>query len=101
LILDVSHSFVVFGDDGTLSTEPVDGADLVPIKATEAAAYYASCTWSSDCEWYFVVVTDGIALLNIDGTGYFCRKRSAEFIRLFVEAPKRRRGRPRCPVQRE
>lgn len=90
LYLDVPECFVVFNDDPALPFDQVDASDLRPVRVKGEEAR-ASAVWSSFCQWYFVIEAAGIYLLNIDGTGWFCRKRSAEFIRLFVEAPKARR----------
>lgn len=90
LYLDIPECFIVFNDDPRLPVDPVDASDLTPVKV-EGERDRASVVWSSFCQWYFVIEEAGIYLLNIDGTGWFCRKRSAEFIRLFVEAPKARR----------
>lgn len=88
LMLDVGRPFIVFNDDPDLPFDHVGGQDLHPISGVEGCEFFASCAWSSDCEWYFVVTPGGIALLNIDGSGWFCSKRSADFIRLFLEAPR-------------
>lgn len=87
--LDIPHSFIVFNDDDALPFDPVAPEDLMPAQAS-AASPLASMAWSCDIEWYFVIVPDGIYLFHIDGSGWFCRKRSACFIGMFVESPKAR-----------
>ncbi len=80
----------VFGDDGTLTMEPVTAEDLVQIAVTVPPSR-ASAVWSSGLEWYFEVTPGGIALLNIFRvSGWFCKKRSARFIEMFLDAPGRR-----------
>lgn len=95
LYLDVPECFVVFNDDPALPFDPVEASDLEPVKVVRGGKLdlLASMTWSSFCRWYFVVVENGIFLFHIDGDGWFCRKRSASFIELFLNAPKRRRRR--------
>jgi hypothetical protein len=90
----------VFGDDGTLTLEPVTASDLVQIAVTVPPSR-ASVVWSSGLEWYFEITVEGIALLNIFRTsGWLCRKRSARFIEMFLDAPASRRLR-RKPKGRE
>lgn len=85
------RSFVVFHDDGGMSMEPVTAEDLSPVRL-EGGAFYASAAWSSDCQWYFVVMPDGIALLSVaTGSGWYCKKKSAMFIDLFLRAPSHRK----------
>lgn len=80
---------VVFGDDGTLTMELVTGADLEEIEITIRPPR-ASVVWSCGLEWYFEVTAEGIALLNVFRTsGWQCRKRSARFIEMFLDAPAR------------
>jgi hypothetical protein len=88
--LDVPACFIVFNDDPSLPDDPILDEDLTPIVVPPGGPF-ASMAWSSDCEWYFVVQPDSILLLHVDGDGWRCTRRSAGFIRLFVEAPKPRR----------
>jgi hypothetical protein len=88
--LDVPACFIVFNDDPDLPDDAISPEDLTPITVPPGGPF-ASMAWSSDCEWYFVVLPDSILLLHVDGDGFRCSKRSAGFIRMFVEAPKRRR----------
>lgn len=88
--LDVPACFIVFNDDPDLPNDPICPEDLTAITVAPGGPF-ASMAWSSDCEWYFVVLPDCILLLHVDGDGFRCSKRSAGFIRMFVEAPKRRR----------
>ena len=82
--------FVVF-NDGELSMEEIDTTDLTPCSA-KAGSSFASAAWSCNCSWYFVITDDGIALLNVyTNKGFFCRKKSAKFIELFLEHKKSRR----------
>lgn len=90
LYLDTPECFIVFNDDPALPFDQVGGADLTPVRAAPGNML-ASMAWSADCRWYFVVVEDGIYLFHTDGDGWFCRKRSACFIELFLNAPKGRR----------
>lgn len=95
IALELSRPFVVFNDDDTLTIDPVSSDDLEPIKL-EQGSFYASCAWSSDCKFYFIIMDEGIALLDIYGDGWFCRKRSAMFFKLFIDAPYRP-GRRKAP----
>ena len=88
--LDIPHSFIVFNDDDALPFDAVLPSDIVPARAPSNSPL-ASMAWSSDIDWYFVIVEDGIFLFHVDGNGWFCKKRSATFIGMFVEAPKARR----------
>ena len=88
--LDIPRCFIVFNDDHTLPFDPIAASDLLPVSLAPGNSL-ASMAWSSDVDWFFVVTSAGIFLFHIDGDGWFCRKRSAEFIRMFVEALKRRR----------
>lgn len=88
--LDVPACFIVFNDDPDLPDDAISPEDLTPVIVPPGGPF-ASMAWSSDCEWYFVVLPDSILLLHVDGDGFRCSKRSAGFIRMFVEAPKRRR----------
>lgn len=87
IVLELARPFIVFNDDGTLTMDSVSADDLVPIKL-DHGHFYASCAWSSDCKFYFVIMDEGIALLDLNGDGWLCRKRSAMFFKLFVEAPR-------------
>lgn len=88
--LDVPACFIVFNDDPSLPDEPISPEDVTPVVVPPGGPF-ASMAWSSDCEWYFVVQPDAILLLHVDGDGFRCAKRSAGFMRMFVEAPKKRR----------
>src|SRR5208282_1850111 len=81
-------SFIVFNDQ-ELTMESITDGDLRPVTASDhCAAHLANEAWSSDCEWYFIVLPDGIALVNVyTRTGIFCGKKSAVFIREFLDAP--------------
>ena len=89
MMLDPVRPFLLLNDDGQDSTdEPVAVGDLLPIFVTGPdATRYASWAWSSNVRWYVVVTSTGLALLDLHGKGWFCPKRSSEFIRLFLEAP--------------
>jgi len=85
---------VIF-NDGPLSLESITDADISPIDLSSAPAeisqnlkWCASCAWTSNCDWYFVVTPDGIVLLNVfTCTGMFCKKLSARFIEAFIDTP--------------
>lgn len=74
--------FPIF-NDRELSMEPITPADIVPFERrdSEDMNFAASAAWSSGCRWYFVILPEGIALLNVyDRRGLLCQKHSAEFI---------------------
>lgn len=86
MVPDPHRPFIVFNDDGRLSLEPVGVEDLTPIVASgPLMSFYASAAWSSDVPWIFVVTPTGVALLDQQGRGYHCRRRSADFFRFFLE----------------
>lgn len=75
-------SFPVFNDQ-PLPFDPVTRDDIVPFERSDNADmnFAASATWSSNCEWYFVVLPESVALLNCwTRKGLLCKKRSAAFI---------------------
>lgn len=75
--------FPVFNDHLLTSMEPVTGDDIVPfIRSDNADMNFAtSAAWSSDCEWFFVVLPEGIALWNVySRKGLLCQKISGAFI---------------------
>lgn len=62
--------------------EQIEDTDVVPFvrNDTEAMNYAASCAWSSDCEWYFVILPEGIAFWNVyTPNGLLCAKHSFRF----------------------
>lgn len=80
------RDFVVF-NDGELSMETVEAADLTPVEI-ELGSKFASAAWSCNCSWYFVVMDEGLALFNVySNKGFLCRKKSALFIELYLGAP--------------
>lgn len=88
------RNFVLYnlGLHDTLTADPVDDGDLVPI-SVKAGSKYASETWSCGINWYFMVIPTGIALLSVHtNRGFFCTKRSWRFIELFIEAPPPRKN---------
>ena len=89
IMLDIARPFLVFNDDGTLSDQPVTAADLEPGTFTASGwQFVRDCAWSSNVQWAFVIRPDGIALVTwTSDEGWFCRKRSSDFFRLFLEAP--------------
>jgi len=99
-VLDLARPFIVFNDDGTLTMEPVTGDDLEPIKLCEGS-FGASCAWSSGCQFYFIITDAGIAMLDLNGDGFFCKKRSAMFFDLFLNAPMPKKKRGIRPVRRD
>lgn len=91
-------SFALF-NDVPLSDEPVTIEDLQIVEThgpdMEAAR---AATWSSDADWFFVILNDCIVLGNTKNTsGVICQKKSYRFIEFWDEAltrvhrqPKRR-----------
>ena len=80
--------FPVF-NDRELSMEPITDADVVPFVRSDSLDmnFAASASWSSDCEWYFVVLPEGIALFNVyDRRGLLCTKHSAMFIEASIDS---------------
>jgi hypothetical protein len=93
VVLDLHRPFVVFGDHRGLSFDPIDQEDLIEIKAPddERFRFMASCAWSSGCAFYFLALSNGIALLDLSGHGWLCTKRSVAFIELFLRSPRSKR----------
>lgn len=93
--------FPVFNDRPDLSMDPIEPTDIVPFERSKSAdmEFSASASWSADCDWYFVVLPEGIALFNVyDRRGLLCRRHSAMFIEsclmsgiLSKRAPRRKR----------
>lgn len=76
-------------NDGPLTMEPIEQSDLTAA-TIDPALPYASWAWSSDCRFYFVVGGAWIALFHVAAeAGVICRKKSAEFIRLYLEEPEK------------
>lgn len=76
-------------NDGPLTMESIEQADLAPA-AIDPTLPYASWAWSSDCPFYFVIGDCWIGLFHCHTkTGIICRKKSAEFIRLYLEEPEK------------
>lgn len=43
--------------------------------------FATSATWSANCEWFFVILPEGIALFNVySRNGLLCRKHTGAFI---------------------
>lgn len=87
-IPDVNGKSFVLYNDQELSDEPVTDQDMVYCEATSEEMKKArSEAWSSGCFWFFVVLNEGIALINV-GTnrGVFCRKKSWKFIEAYLDA---------------
>src|SRR4051794_6251615 len=95
---DLSRDFVLYNDQ-SLSDEPLSDNDINPIDLTNAPEeiaqnikWCASSAWSSNCDWYFIIMPTGIALLNVfTHTGMFCSKLSFRFVEAFLDAPWRRK----------
>lgn len=88
------RDFVLYGSGRSelLSDETITGLDIVAMVATDTQENrrHRSEAWSSDVDWYFVVMPTGIALINVaTNRGLFCRKRSWRFIEAFVDLPRR------------
>lgn len=84
---DSLRSFIVF-NDGDLSLEPVTDGDLVEVSVHNNAAMKNSA-WSCAVDWFFVVLDSGILLMSVHSdNAILCRKKSAMFIEMFMEAPK-------------
>lgn len=63
--------------------EAVKDGDVVPFErsASDDMEFAASAAWSSNCEWYFVVLPEGIALFNVyNRHGLLCRRLTGAFI---------------------
>lgn len=86
--LDVPRCFIVFNDTPDLTMEQICDSDIREVRWAAGSNRFADCAWSSDCSWYFIIVEAGIFLFHLDGTGRFCRKRSAKFIEAFLDAPR-------------
>src|ERR1039458_8598385 len=98
----MSHSIYQIGNkrdfvvvnDGDLGSEPIAESDLEPI-AIQPGSPCASMAWSLDCRWYFIFQPNGIVLLNtFTNQGVRCKKRSARFIEMFLDA--KQIGRAAC-----
>lgn len=74
--------FPVFNEQD-LSTEVVRDGDVVPFERSDSEdmQFAASATWSSNCEWYFVILPEGVALFNVyTSHGLLCRRHTGAFI---------------------
>lgn len=74
--------FPVF-NERDLGAEPVERGDVVPFQRSDSAGmrFAASAAWSSNCEWYFVILSEGIALFNVFArTGLLCKRHTSAFI---------------------
>lgn len=74
--------FPIF-NERELTMEAVEGKDIVPFERSTSAdmEFCASATWSANCEWYFIILPEGIALFNVySRAGLLCRKHSGAFI---------------------
>src|SRR5258708_2884883 len=74
--------FPVFNDQ-ELSMEPIHAEDLTGFLRSDTPDmnFAADAAWSSDCEWYFVILPEGIAFFNVfDRRGLLCQRKSAMFI---------------------
>jgi hypothetical protein len=79
------RSFVVFNDQD-LSDDPIRARDI--FECTCDSKHFASMAWSSGCEWYFVIVPEGILLLNVySSRGMLCKIKSRQFIKLYLDNP--------------
>ena len=80
-------SFVLYNDQ-ELSDEPVTDDDMVYCEAISDEMKKArSEAWSSGCFWFFVVLSTGIALINVETShGVFCKKKSRKFIEAYLNA---------------
>jgi hypothetical protein len=89
MIIDTPHNFPIFNDQ-PIGDDPFTAEDLEAVSV--APGFCASATWSSDCEWYFVIGDDSILLANISGRGVRCRVRTSKFFEWFLAAgfPRRR-----------
>lgn len=83
-----SRHFVMFGMPAVPPPDlPLEDGDLELI---EAGVYrpLASLAWSANCPYYFVFEPSGIVLLNtLSGKGWRCKRRSARFLTMFLDAP--------------
>lgn len=80
------ENFVVFNDQ-PLSLEPVADTDIKPIEV-KPGSKCASKAWSCNAVWFFVIRHRDIILINVHTSkGYLCKKKSAMFIKAFIDAP--------------
>lgn len=80
------ENFVVFNDQ-PLTFEPVTDGDIQQIEV-KPGSKCASKAWSCNAVWFFVVRRRDIILVNVHtNKGYRCRKKSAQFIQAFLDAP--------------
>jgi hypothetical protein len=79
------RSFVVFNDQ-PLSDDQIGPGDMV--ECTCKSYELASMAWSSGCNWYFVVLPEGLVLLNVyTSRGLLCKVKSRRFIKLYLDNP--------------
>lgn len=83
--------FPVFNDHLPLSDELIDlDNDVVAFVRSDNKDmnFCSNASWSSDCEWYFVILPDdGIALFNVySRNGLLCCRHSWRFIGFCVES---------------
>jgi hypothetical protein len=85
---ETGKNFIVFNDQ-ELSLEPVGDGDIARVEMSDHCIHHcASEAWSTDCEWFFIVLPQGIALVHVRTlSGFLCRKKSAAFIEAFLNVP--------------
>lgn len=86
------RNFVAYNVDAyPMTEEEVLDSDISMIEykeASESLGRMKSETWSCDCDWFFVVVDNGILLMNVHNNRIImCKKHSHRFIKLFADAP--------------
>lgn len=85
------ENFVVFNDQ-PLTFEPITDEDIKQIQV-KPGSKCASKAWSCNAVWFFVIRHRDIILVNVHtNKGYLCRKKSAQFIQTFLDAPKPKRN---------
>ncbi len=85
------REFVVFGDDGIWSDEPVTDADFEHWSGG-AGNDMSSMAWSANVDYYFVCLPVGVLIVPVGSdSGMLCRKKSWRLIEAFFDAPRTKR----------
>lgn len=86
------RTFVAYNIDAyKLTDDEISESDIVPMfykQDIDVLKKLRSETWSSNCNWFFVLQDEGIYLFNIwDNNFFLCKKHTMKFIKMFVDAP--------------